>query len=135
MATYIRLDWNNTCDLGNIYYGGSFVNTVFFEADIGEPEYSIKEEGHENEEGIFIAKIQKRIKSYKFEVFVPEYVVDALVLMPLHDNIFISLTNGLYYSRIRNVEVTPTWEFNGCMATVEIKFQQDDQVVKTGCCD
>lgn len=136
MANYIKLEWWNECDLGNIYYSGGFKNKVYFETEIGKPDYVIEQETKNNQQGVDIILSSVRKKIYQFEVYVPEYMVDALVDMALHDNIHITYTNGLYSSAVRNVQVIPNWEdiSNDCMATVTIKFQQDDQLVDNACC-
>jgi len=133
---YLKLDWSNSCDLGRVYYSGGFTNTLYLDAEIGKPEYSIEEEGFENGDGVFIKTRERLIKNYKFEIVVPEYIADALVFMALHDNIRISYTNGLYSSTVRNVKVNVNWEdiTNSCLAIVEVSFQQDDQILKGNCC-
>lgn len=137
MATnYIKIEWGNSCNLGNIYYGGGFINKLFLDAEIGKPEYIVEEEGFDNGQAVKKKTFEKFQKKYVLQVVVPEYVADALQLMPLHDNIRISYTNGLYSGQVRNLEVTVSYleETSDCMAIVEIKFQQDDQAVKDNCC-
>ncbi len=136
MANYIKLEWNNSCDLGGIYYGGGFVNRYFFDANIGKPDYEYEIEEEFNGDGVLIATFQRLVKTYKFQVFVPEYVADALELMQLHDTITLTFLDGTYSSAIRNIKADISWEdmSNDCMAVATISFQQDDQVVKTNCC-
>lgn len=136
MANYIKLTWTNSCDLGNIYYSGGFENKIFLDALIGAPDFKELEEGEENDQGVFVKTLEKLQKINKFQCYVPEYLVDALKLMPLHDDVKIFYTNGLYSSQIRNIKVDVEWEdiSNECMALVTVSFQQDDQVVKDNCC-
>ncbi len=136
MANYIKLTWKNSCDLGNIYYSGGFENKLFLDADIGAPDYNETEEGEENDAGIFVKTLEKLQKVNKFQCYAPEYLVDSLKLLPLHDDVRISFTNGLYSSQIRNIKVEVEWEdiSNQCMALVTVLFEQDDQVVKDSCC-
>lgn len=139
MATatnYLKLEWWNSCDLGEIYYTGGYRNRAYFETEVGKPDYQLEQETEPNGEGVDVILSQVRKKIYQFEVYVPEYMVDALVDMALHDNIRITYTNGLYSSAIRNVQVIPNWEemSSDCMATVIVKFQQDDQLVDNSCC-
>lgn len=136
MAKTLKLEWWNDCDLGDIYYAGGYKNVFYYETEIGKPSYEVEQQTQENGEAVDVILSQARKKIYQFEVFVPEYIVDALVDMALHDNIRLSTTDGLYASTIRNVEVSPEWESltNECMAVVTIKFQQDDQLVDNACC-
>lgn len=135
--TTIKLQWSNTCDLGSIYYNGSgFQNIVYFETEIGEPEYEYEVEEDYNSAGVLISTFQRLNKIYKFKVVVPEYVVDALMAMELHDTITLTILNTGYTSNITNVKVDANWEdiTNECMATCTISFQQGDHIVKTACC-
>lgn len=136
MANYLKLEWWNECDLGDIYYAGGYVNKFYYETEVGKPEYVVEQDTQENGEGEDVVLSQVRKKIYQIEMYVPEYVVDSLVDMALHDNIRLTYTNGLYSSVIRNVEVGVVWEedSNDCMAVVTIKFQQDDQLVDNACC-
>lgn len=137
MATnYLKIEYSNSCDLGNVYYQAGFENIIYLDTQIGAPEYQYEEEGEENGDGVLVKTFQKLQKVYKFEVQVPEYMADALMFMALHDVITLSYTNGLYTASIRNVIVNVTWDedTNSCMALVEVKFQQDDQVLKDNCC-
>lgn len=138
MPNYIKLTWKNTCDLGGVFYSSSgFINEMFIDVDIIKPEYNNEEIGQENGNGVFIKTSQKLKKRYKFELIAPEYVADALAFMALHDTIRLMFVNGLYSTEIRNVKVSVNWEdfLNDCMATIEVSFEQDDQVLKTACCD
>lgn len=144
MATnYIKLEWRNSCNLGNILYSNgdaavtAFRNKLFLETEIGTPEYLHDEIGHEDGNAVFVKEEESLVKNYKFKVVCPEDIVDALEAMALHDDIRITYVNGLYSSAIRNVKVNATWleDTNECMAEVEVIFQQDDQIVKGSCCD
>lgn len=138
MATqYLKLQWSNTCNLGRIYYDGDFRNMLYFDAEVGKPEYEYEVEEEYNTDGVLTATYQRLVKIYKFQVLVPEYVVDALEAMQLHDTISLTLINNGYISTITNVKVDAEWEdmTNECMALCTISFQQGDQVVKGACCE
>jgi len=136
MANYIKLQWSNSCDLGGIYYQAGYSNKLYFDTNVGKPEYEEETEEEYNGDGVLISTFQRLVKIYKMQVVCPEYVADALKLLPMHDNISITFLNGQYSGVIRNVKVDVSWEdiTDDCLATVDISFQQDDQVVKTNCC-
>lgn len=136
MATYIKLQWWNDCDLGNIYYSGGFRNKLFLDAAVGAPEYESEEEGTYNSAGEFITTFQRLVKVYKINVIVPEYIADSLKAMALTNNIYIYTTDGLYGSQIKHVQVEsePVSETNDCMQNVTIRFRQDDQIESGNCC-
>lgn len=136
MANYIKLEWSNSCDLGGIYYQSGFSNKLYFDTNIGNPSYEEEIEEQYNGDGVLIATFQRLVKNYNFQVYAPEYIIDALKLMQLHDTITITFLDGTYSGEIRNVKVDVSFEdiSNQCMALATISFQQDDQVVKTNCC-
>lgn len=131
----IQLTYSNSTDLGGVYYGAGFQNKLFIDAPIVKPDYVRVQEGYENDRAVFMPEYDSIKKKYKFEIIAPEYIADTLTFMALHNDIKIAYTNGLYQSQIRNVEVNVNWEdtFNDCMATIEVFFEQDDQIVKTAC--
>lgn len=137
MANYIKLEWWDTCDIGEIHYSDNgFKNKIFLDTDIAKPSYDILEEGAENGDGVFIKDYSRLQKIPQIQCYVPEYLADALSLIPLHSNVRLTYTNGLYAGLVRNCSVNVEWDEgnNDCMALVTIQFQQDDQVVKTNCC-
>lgn len=133
----IKLTYKNSCDLGGIYYGGGFENILFVDSVVCKPDYEKIEDGYNNDNQVFIKEYEALKKIYKFEIIAPEYMANALEFMSMHDDIRISWTNGLYQSQIRNVKVNVVWEsqLNDCMATIEVLFEQDDQVVNSACCE
>ena len=130
---HLRIDFRNSCDIDNILYQAGFLNTIYLESDVGKPEYSLQEEGDNNGENDFIESFQKWEKFYRIEVKVPEYMVDTLTMLPLHDYIYIWLQNGAN-GLVKDIDISPpAWETEGCHATMEIKFTLDS-IVKTQCC-
>jgi hypothetical protein len=138
MANYIKLEWRNSCDIGRIYYQAGFSQHIFLDAGVGAPAYNQNfEEAGEDGNGVVILDYMKLEKVYKIQCYVPEYLLDALQLLSMHDDIMLSYTNGLFSSAIRNVVVDSEWaeESNQCMALATISFQMNDQVVKNSCCN
>ena len=54
MNKYLKFEYWNTCDLGNIYYQGGQHFIFYLDADVGEPIHEEVEEGQENGDGDFI---------------------------------------------------------------------------------
>lgn len=133
MFKYLKLKYRNSCDIDNLYYQDqNFYNILFLDADIGKPEYSVVAEGSENGDKEFMPTFQKVKKLYKIEVLAPEYLVDALTLLPLHDNITLYDKTG-ESSVIKNIVIEPEWLDYDCFAKVTITFEQDYNS-KTACC-
>jgi len=70
---------------------------------------------------------------YKIEVIVPEFILEALSMIPLHDQVTIFFQNGAN-ARIKEMSISePAWQVAGCFATITIEFTIDS-IVKTKCC-
>jgi hypothetical protein len=132
---YIMLQWNHSCDLGNIYYNGGYKNRIFIKTDLGAPEYEYEVEAKENGDGEIIPVTQKTRKVYKMVILnCSEPLVDALNALQMHDTVYLAYSNGLYSAQIKNIKTIVTWENDQCLATVELNFHQDDQIISNSCC-
>lgn len=132
MNDYVLIEYSNSTDLGDIVYHNTFENRVYLDADVSKPEYELIEEGEDNGDGEFTATFQKWQKKYTIEFYAQEFLVDALTLMALHDQITITLKNG-EASNVKDIEIDPKWDSDiECWALVTIKFATE-YVVKRGC--
>ena len=128
----IKIEYNNNTDFGDIFYQKGFTNRVYLDADVTKPEYPIEEEGITNGDGEFVPSHQRWSKLHMIECYGQEYLADALSLMELHDNIWITLKNG-ETSLVSDVEVEVDWQDTvQCWAKISIKFNVD-KVIKTNC--
>jgi len=118
---YVILEYWNSKDLGGILYQKGFKNKLYLDADIGEPEYGIIEEGEEDGENNFLPYYQRYCKIYKTVILANEYMLDALYLVRLHDNIYITFKTGERFN-IYDVQISHTWENDGYVARLEITF-------------
>ena len=120
----IKLDFaNNTTISGIAPY---FYQTVYLDSDssIKTPEY-IREDTGEKRNGILVKEKQVVIKSEMLRVLLaPEYLVDALMLLPLMDNVYVTPVGGSQtsYSEIRVKD--PEWveSSNGTRARLDIQL-------------
>jgi len=134
---YLKFEYWNTCDLGNIYYQGGQHFWFFLDGDVGEPFYEEVEDGQENGDGDFVPTYRRQIKKYLIKsALVPDYLVDAMKRMELHDNIELTWKTG-EVEQIYNVSVEPEWQFEKkChQATVTITFDMDEKITVGACCD
>jgi hypothetical protein len=134
---YLKFEYWNTCDLGNIYYQGGQHFWFFLDGDVGEPFYEEVEDGQENGDGDFVPTYRRQIKKYLIKSsLVPDYLVDAMKRMELHDNIELTWKTG-EVEQIYNVSVEPEWQFEKyChQATVTITFDMDEKITVGACCD
>lgn len=145
-SPYFILEWSNTCDINNVIYTNEdcvFKNRLYLdEAVLSKPEYPIQEEGQNDGDMNFKATFQKWEK--KPDLIIgkcPEYLVDALTAIRLHDTI--TLTPPMRIGQVTNddavtiksVETELTPVFNDCYSNVSIKLLLADNYVDTACCD
>jgi len=137
MNKYLKFEYWNTCDLGNVYYQGGQHFWFFLDGDVGEPFYEEVEDGQENGDGDFVPTYRRQIKKYLIKSsLVPDYLVDAMKRMELHDNIELTWKTG-EVEQIYNVSVEPEWQFEKkChQATVTITFDMNEKITVGACCD
>ena len=137
MNKYLKFEYWNTCDLGNIYYQGGQHFIFYLDADVGEPIHEEVEEGQENGDGDFIPTYRRQMKRYRIRTgLIPDYLIDAIQRMKLHDHIELTFKTG-EIEQIYNVDIEPEWVFEKRLwqALVTITFDMDEKVIVSGCCD
>ena len=137
MNKYLKFEYWNTCDLGNIYYMGGQHFWFYLDGDVMEPFHEETEDGQENGDGDFIPTFRRGMKRYRIRTgLVPDYMVDAIQRMKLHDHIELTFKTG-EIEQIYNVDVEMEWVFEKMchQATVVLTFDMDEKIVIGACCD
>lgn len=127
IAPYLKIEWWDTedfvMDSGTIVYkyagGTQFKNVLYLEADIAKPEYPFEEEG-ETRDGYFFPIKQISEKRYRFAFLASEYLLDVMRFIRMADYAQIT-KNGQTY-KLDTFLITPAWEDNGDVASVEAEF-------------
>lgn len=133
----VRLEWNDISDLslpdGKIPYSEGYVNRVWLNTSVGRPEYEIEKEGDERDGYFFMEKGISR-KSYRITFFAPEYLCDALRLVPVSDVVKIWDTSrgALIAYDVDDVDMEVEWLEQGNYASVTITFHTDTVVKNLG---
>lgn len=129
----MRIEWYDVDDFlfdaGAIAYSDGYKNEMFFDAEIGMPEYEFEEEVAERN-GYQFPISQISYKKYKFTLLVPEEVCDVMRFIRLSDHIRISTKNDTYEAT--SFLMTPTWAEQGYLAEVACEFTTDTVVKKIG---
>ncbi len=135
MSGFIKVEWYNESNI--IFTGGQVVfdnpqfhNFLYFASEIGKPEYSFEEEG-ENRDGYFFPSKQLSEKKYKFTILAPEYLCDAMRVIRMCDHVRVTDKYGRNYY-CDNFLITPEWQEQGNLASVEVVFETDTIVKKIG---
>lgn len=135
VSGYLKIEWgdleNAFFDVGAIVYKNpKFVNVLYLNTELGKPEYVFEEDG-ETRDGYFFPEKQISEKTYKCTALAPEYLCDVMRLIRMSDIVIVTDKYGRKYN-VDTFLITPKWETQGDIASVEIEFQTDTVVKKIG---
>lgn len=127
-SEYLTLEWRDSInvEVGDqkiIYEGTNFKNKLYLCAQIGMPDYTYTEEGEERDGRFFPVK-QISDKVYKFSFVAPEYMCDALRLVPLAEYVVVTDPFGVTYE-CESILITPSWLEQGNLARVDVEIHVD----------
>ena len=132
---YLCLEWysreNMVFDGGQIVYNNpNYINRLYLCTELGKPEYKFEEEGEERD-GFFFPEKQISEKKYKCNILAPEYLCDVMRFIRLSDVVEVLDQYGHRYN-CDTFLITPKWETQGDLASVEIEFTCDTVAKKIG---
>jgi hypothetical protein len=114
---------------GHIDYSIPYKNYVYLPTEVGKPDYPFEEVAQTRDGYVFIEK-QISEKKYKFTFIAPEFLLDALRIVRMHDYIEV-LSKGEVYD-IETIVIAPKWQDQGDIASVEVEFECDTVIKKIG---
>jgi hypothetical protein len=121
---FLRLQFSNDTQISNI--NTAFIQWVYLDAGLKVPEF-IREDTGEKRDGLMVFEKRVLMKSDILHlVTVPEFMVDALMLLPLMDNVSLYVISNCYnYDEIQIKD--PEWQesVKGSLAKLEIKLIGD----------
>lgn len=123
LSRYVKLDWWDNGSEGN----PGFIHALYIDTIVGKPKYELDEEGTDRD-GYFFVEKQISKKIHRFSFVAPEYLCDALRIVPMADNTQVTF-NGDTYACDRIV-IEPEWEEQGDLASVEVEFTTGTVVKK-----
>ena len=132
MSGYVHLQWWDLQDFvmdgcriayNNVYGQQNFRNTLWLQTQIGKPDYEFDEQG-EQRDGLFFAEKMLSWKKYRMTILASEYLCDVMRFIRLSDLVFIRDQFGNKY-RCDTFLITPKWEVQGNLASIEIEFTCD----------
>ena len=122
---------NLVFDAGQIVYQNpNFRNVLYLCTELGKPDYVFEEEGEERD-GYFFPEKQISEKTYKCTILAPEYLCDVMRFIRMADYVVVTDKYGRKYN-CDTFLITPKWQTQGNLASVEIEFQTDTVVKKIG---
>lgn len=130
LSPYLKIEWwddsNFYGDAYGIAYqfnGVQFKNVVYLATELGKPDYEFEEEG-EQRDGFFFPEKMISEKTYKFTFLAPEYLCDVMRFIRMADYILVTDKYGRQY-KCDTFLMTPKWQTQGDLASVEVEFQTD----------
>lgn len=135
ISGFLKIEWydmeNLIFDAGQIVYQNpNFHNVLYLCTELGKPEYPFEEVG-ETRDGYFFPEKQISEKTYRCTCLAPEYICDVMRFIRMSDKIFVTDKYGRTYD-CDTFLITPKWQTQGDLASVEIEFQTATVVKKIG---
>lgn len=136
ISPYLKIEWWDEEDFifqgGRIVYeydaSNKFHNKVYFDTELGKPDYDFEEEG-EKRDGIFFPEKQISEKTYRCTALAPEYLLDVMRMIRMADHVLVTDKYGRQYT-CDTFLMTPKWEVQGDLASVEMEFTTDSILKK-----
>lgn len=135
VTAYLKIEWydieNFVFDAGQIVYQNpEFRNVLYLCTELGKPEYPFEEEG-EKRDGYFFPEKQISEKTYRAMCLAPEYLCDVMRFIRMADYVIVTDKYGRSYD-CDTFLITPKWQTQGDLASVEIEFETATVVKKIG---
>lgn len=135
VSGYLKIEWwdieNLVFDAGQIVYQNpSFKNALYLCTELGKPDYEFEEDGEERD-GYFFPEKQISVKTFKCTILAPEFLCDIMRFIRMADYIHITDKYGRKYD-CDTFLITPKWQTQGDLASVEIEFKTNTVVKKVG---
>ncbi|MBA2648065.1 MAG: hypothetical protein H0U75_00440 [Legionella sp.] len=144
-SPYVLIEWSNTCDLQNVKYTGldcNYINRLYIDGPVTKPEYPFNQKVEEDGNQVSHIIFQKWEKSRDIIIpKAPEFLVDALTAMRLHDDIkfYERLRQKQHeiteYIEVENLEYDVNYIFSDCAANVVLKALLKYRVIDSTCCN
>lgn len=133
VSGYVKVEWYDiedfVFDAGRIVYKNpEFHNILYLCTQVGKPDYEFEEEG-KSRDGYFFAEKRVSSKTYRCAIFAPEYLCDVMRFIRMSDYVRVTDTYGRIYD-CDTFLITPEWQEQGNVASVEIEFTTDTAAKK-----
>ena len=132
---FLKIEWWSDSDLvadawriAYSFNGIQFKNRMYLCTELGKPDYEFEEEG-EDRDGFFFPEKLVSEKTYRFTFLASEFLCDVMRFIRMADYIIITDKYGRTY-QCDTFLMTPKWQTQGDLASVEVEFQTDT-VAKT----
>lgn len=115
-------------DNNRILFDDGFMFEVYIDSLIGKPSYMYEEEGTKRG-GVFFRDYQISKKRYGFTFIAPEYLCDAIRIVPICDTVVITQGDNTYDPI--QVKMDFDWQDTGALAAVNVEFDVNNIITAT----
>lgn len=133
MEQYLKITYSDSESLmfenGQIDFTENFAFDLYLPTQVGRPDYEFEEQV-DNRDGYQFIEKQISEKTYKFTFVAPEFLLDAMRIIRMMDNVTITSRGETY--NVDQFLMTPKWQDGGYLAAVEVEFQCDTVIKKIG---
>jgi hypothetical protein len=121
MVGLLRIEWGNASNIAQIPYSQGFLQRMYLDTKLAEPDYKHDEDGNEDGDKVFVALQHRLTKTYKAETLpLPEFLVDVLSSLAIHS--IVNVDNKL------SVDETGlaigSWSSDSCAALTTLSFSE-----------
>jgi len=133
---YTRINFSNTCDLGDILYEDGLTQSMWLESEPMENTFPLDEEGSKDGYGKFIRSFGRQDKKYLLRTKeLPGYMADVIYRIMLHDTIELIDRVGDTHD-VYNWDPEHEYLFDDkYYVKFDITFDYDEAFVVGGCCN
>lgn len=135
VSKYLKLEYWDNQNLpvfdNHIDYESGYKNTVYLQTQLGKPEYPFEEEIVKRD-GYEFPEKQLSEKRFRFTFLAPEFLIDALRIVRMHDNVYITNIDSEVYRSNSFLLNLSRWEDQGDLAALEVEFECDTIIKKIG---
>lgn len=122
IANLLKLSFSKSVEMANI--GGGFIQSMYIDTILKVPEY-VREDTGDKRDGLVVKEKQIWMKLATLKLIsVPEYLADALTLLPMMDDVSVYLQDGTCIQPLEVRVDDPQWsdERRGAFAKLKIQF-------------
>jgi hypothetical protein len=123
--------WTNSLPLGEMKYTDTYYEYLLLDYDAGESSYKNEEKGKKNANGDFIAESLGVSKSRQINGLFPEYLLDGLSTLWMHD-VALLVTRQGRMEHITGSDIKASWLDDGCMAKTVLQLDTSKQIYSIG---
>ena len=135
-AEYTRIDFSNTCDLGDIVYAEGLSQTLWIKSELMEAAFPMTPEGSEDGNGLFVPTFRRQEKLQIIRTpMITQVMVECLYRLMLHDTITIIDLVGDAWT-VKSLETEHEWQGDDkYFALAVLTFDLNETFVISGCCN